>query len=208
MMDSLFSFVVVPHETLSYWLLAYGSVVIFCLLALGILLLPIPDETLIMLTGILIAQKQLMWAPALLACYAGALCGISVSFFIGTLAGGYLIKSYENWLSFTEIKREQMHHWFRRFGKWVLFFGYFIPGIRHFAGLMAGLSKLEFLQFALFAYSGAVCWVSTFLSIGYFLGDYGMQVLEYVESRMEFFTLVIVFLVVCYFVVKYIFQGK
>jgi len=35
----------------------------------------------------------------------------------------------------------------------------------------AGMSDLEAPQFALFAYTGAVLWVSAFLSLGYFLGD-------------------------------------
>jgi LPXTG-motif cell wall-anchored protein len=33
------------------------------------------------------------------------------------------------------------------------------------------MSKLEFPVFALFAWGGAAVWLSTFLSIGYFLGD-------------------------------------
>ena len=56
-------------------------------------------------------------------------------------------------------------------GHWALTFGYFIPGVRHFTAYAAGMSELEAPQFALFAYSGAVLWVGTFLSLGYFLGE-------------------------------------
>jgi membrane protein DedA with SNARE-associated domain len=195
MFEILLSSVFTNHESILHLIHAYGSPAIFCLLALGILLLPIPDETLIVLGGILIAQKQLIFFPATLACYGGALCGISLSFFIGAYAGQYMVKKYFNLLRFTESKREQMHIWFRAYGKWVLFFGYFVPGIRHFAGLMAGISKLEFSQFALYAYSGAFLWTTTFLSIGYFLGDYGLELLEYLQNRIDFSTLIILLLV-------------
>ncbi len=50
-------------------------------------------------------------------------------------------------------------------------YGYFIPGVRHLTAYAAGMSDLEAPQFALFAYTGAVLWVSAFLSLGYFLGD-------------------------------------
>jgi len=43
--------------------------------------------------------------------------------------------------------------------------------VRHLTAYAAGMSALEPPQFALFAYSGAVLWVSTFLGLGYFLGD-------------------------------------
>lgn len=40
------------HETLSYWLLHYGNFALFALLAVGIIILPVPDETLMVLAGI------------------------------------------------------------------------------------------------------------------------------------------------------------
>jgi membrane protein DedA with SNARE-associated domain len=48
--------------------------------------------------------------------------------------------------------------------------GYFIPGVRHFTGFSSGMATLPFHHFALFAYSGALLWVTSFLTIGYFFG--------------------------------------
>ena len=50
-------------------------------------------------------------------------------------------------------------------------FGYFVPAVRHFTALVAGMSELEYRIFAVFAYSGAVIWVSTFVGLGYIVGD-------------------------------------
>ena len=58
-----------------------------------------------------------------------------------------------------------------RAGRWSLFFGYYIAGVRHFTAMVAGASALEYPIFAGFAYCGAFVWVLTFLSIGYFVGD-------------------------------------
>ena len=64
-----------------------------------------------------------------------------------------------------------MHNWFERIGRWSLFFGYYIAGVRHFTAMVAGASELEYPRFAAFAYSGAFMWVGTFLSLGYVIGD-------------------------------------
>jgi membrane protein DedA with SNARE-associated domain len=65
----------------------------------------------------------------------------------------------------------RVHNWFDRYGRWTLFFGYFFAGVRHFTALVAGASKMEIPQFAIYAYSGALVWVVSFLAIGYFVGD-------------------------------------
>ena len=43
--------------------------------------------------------------------------------------------------------------------------------MRHFTAYAAGMSELGVHHFALFAYSGAVLWVSAFIGLGYFLGE-------------------------------------
>ena len=49
--------------------------------------------------------------------------------------------------------------------------GYFIPGVRHFTAIVAGISGVPYPKFALFAYPGAAIWVALFLWLGYFFGE-------------------------------------
>lgn len=162
-MDFLFD-----NETLSLWLTHYGSIALFFLLVFGIIALPIPEETLMVLAGILIGKEKLSIPFTMLAGYAGSICGITISYWIGRTAGHYLVLKYGKWVGITEKRFQKAHEWFERFGKWTLLIGYFIPGLRHFTGLTSGITEMEFKHFALFAYTGAVIWVSIFLSIGYF----------------------------------------
>lgn len=170
---------------LNDWLLNYGSLAIFVLLALGIIALPVPEETLLVFTGFLINQGTFSLVPAALAAYFGSVVGISVSYLIGRTGGLYVIKKYGSYVGLTERKMETAHGWFERYGKWVLFIGYFIPGLRHFTGVFAGVSLLEYSHFCLFAYSGAFFWVATFLSVGYFFGDFHQAAFELIERNME-----------------------
>lgn len=159
-------------ETLSTWLLEYGSWTLFVLLALGIIAIPVPEETLMVVAGTLIAGDLLHPVWTLLAAYGGSICGITVSYFLGRTVGIFFIHKYGGWVGIKESHVNKVHVWFEKFGKWALFIGYFIPGVRHFTGFIAGSTDLNIRQFMLFAYSGALVWVSTFLSFGYFFGNY------------------------------------
>ncbi len=158
------------HELL-YWISQYGYFAIFGLLTLGVVGLPVPDETLLTLTGALVARGQLHLPFAFVAALCGSASGITVSYILGRTFGLTLIHRYGKYVRIREDHLEKAHGFFDRAGHWGLTFGYFIPGVRHFTAYAAGMSCLDAKHFALFAYLGAFLWVSTFLSIGYFLGE-------------------------------------
>jgi len=156
-------------ELVSTWLMHYGSFALFALLAIGIIALPVPDETLMVAAGVLLGHGKMHLSSTLIAAYAGSMCGITVSYFIGRTAGNYFLTKVGPWFGLTHAKHAKVHVWFERFGKWTLLIGYFVPGIRHLTGVSAGMASLEYNRFAVFAYVGAFLWVSTFLGVGYFL---------------------------------------
>ncbi len=159
-------------ESLISWLVEYGPIALFFLLALEIIALPIPGEPLMVITGIFLANGDLPLITTCTSAYIGAVLGISISYFLGRSAGSYLVVNYGGRLGLTTARLSRVTSWFNRFGKWTLMIGYFVPGIRHFTGFTAGMTQLNYNQFMLYAYIGALAWVSTFLSLGYFLGEY------------------------------------
>jgi len=173
------------NETLLYWLTHYGSITLFVLLAIGIIAVPVPEETLMVIAGAIMEQGKLPIAGTIIAAYAGSICGITMSYMLGRTAGIYFIHKYGSWLGLTEQRLQIAHNWFEKYGKWTLLIGYFIPGVRHFTGFSAGTTGLEFRQFAIYAYSGAIFWVTTFLSIGYFFGTYCFELLHEIEFDTE-----------------------
>ena len=176
-------------ETLSIWLMQYGSIALFVLLALGIFALPIPDETLMVFAGMLIAKNQLSMFPTILAAFSGTLMGISISYAIGCTAGAFLIKKYGYLVRLTDEKMARVHAWFERIGRWALLIGYFIPGIRHLTGYAAGTTKMAYRHFITFAAFGAAIWVSLFLSLGYFLGERWENIIALIEEHWEYLAL-------------------
>jgi membrane protein DedA with SNARE-associated domain len=171
------------HQSLHLWLLTYGSLAIFVLLVLGILALPVPEETLLVITGMLIREGHLTKEWTISAAILGSIFGITGSYFIGLWGINFLMKKdIGKWL----IKKKSLAKatkWFEKFGPATLFFGYFVPGVRHFTGIVAGATQLKYKKFALFAYSGGLCWASLFLTIGYFLET---SIINYARKLYDF----------------------
>jgi membrane protein DedA with SNARE-associated domain len=162
-------------ESVFGWVAHYGYVAIFGLLMLGIVGLPIPDETLLMFTGYLIFKHELEPLPAFAAGFLGSICGITVSYALGRMLGLYLVTRLGHFLHIEPEALEQVRAWYERKGKYGLVISYFIPGIRHLAAYVAGSSRLSLPVFATFAYLGGLLWSGSFISIGYVLGDEWQQ---------------------------------
>lgn len=175
-------------DTVAHLISQYGQIAVFCLLVLGIVGLPVPDETLLTFCGYLVYRGQFHFLPTVAIAYAGSVCGITVSYTIGRTGGLYLIHKYGPYVRFTKERLDNIHRWFERLGRWTLFFGYFMPGVRHFTAVVAGTSELEPHVFALFAYSGGLLWVLSFVSLGYFLGDQWSRIDQEVHSVLLWLT--------------------
>jgi membrane protein DedA with SNARE-associated domain len=172
------------HQVLA-WITQYGYLAIVLLLVFGIVGLPVPDETLLTFTGFLIYKGNFSLPLAFGAALLGSLTGITISYTLGRTFGLTLIHKYGRYIHLTEAHVEKAHAWFARVGHWGLTFGYFVPGFRHLTAYAAGMSAVEPPQFAVFAYSGGVLWVSVFLSLGYFLGDRWEAVEKNIEGYMK-----------------------
>src|SRR5438093_1236309 len=158
-------------DAVTVWITQYGYGAIFVLLMLGIVGLPVPDETLLTFAGYLVFKQKLAFLPTLSTAFLGSSCGITVSYACGRGLGPYLVRKIGPLLRLKPEHLSQVQTWFARWGKYTLIIGYFVPGVRHFTAIVAGSSKLPMAVFALFAYSGALIWSSSFILLGYLFGE-------------------------------------
>ena len=167
--------------TFAHFLSQYGYFGLFGLLMVGIIGLPVPEETLLTFAGVLVYRGHLELVPTLLAAFFGSACGITVSYGLGRVVTRRLGR-------FVRIAPEQMDRveaWFERVGHWGLLWGYFLPGIRHLTAVAAGATRLRFVDFAVFAYTGALMWSLTFVSLGALAGRHWMQVYGQVHENLK-----------------------
>lgn len=158
-------------DALLNWIPEYGYPALFLLLMLGIVGLPIPDETLLTFSGYLIFKNELALMPTMVAAFLGSICGITISYAIGRRLGMYFVRTVGRILRITADDLDRVKAWYVRWGKYALLVGYFVPGVRHLVALVAGSSNLPLVIFIPFAYTGALIWSATFLGLGYGLGE-------------------------------------
>jgi membrane protein DedA with SNARE-associated domain len=150
------------------WLIRYGAPLLFFAQVFGIFGLPIPDELLLTIAGTLVGNGRLGPFSTVAAAVAGCLTGITLSYAVGRWVGAPVLRS--RFVSHHDAV-DRAQNWFRRFGGWLLTFGYFIPGVRHVTAIIAGSGCLSYRTFAAYAYPGGILWCAVFLGLGYFAGD-------------------------------------
>lgn len=178
-------------DDILHWLSQFGYIGLFAALVFGIAGLPIPDETLLVFFGYLVSRGKMHPALTWLTALAGSMGGISLSYTIGRVVGYRFVHRYGRYVHLTDERLRQIQQWFDRIGHWLLTIGYFLPGIRHFTALVAGMSEMKFRSFALFAYPGAVLWITSFLALGYFLGDQWEVVFNHLHQQMTLITIIL-----------------
>ncbi|EKN68346.1 DedA family protein [Schinkia azotoformans] len=178
---------------LIYLLEHYGYFGIMFLLILGIVGLPIPDEFLLTYIGYNVFLGKLSYVLSLASVFIGAIIGISISYFLGIKLGSPFLHKFGPRLHFTEKRIETTHRLFEKFGPYLLFIGYFIPGVRHITAYLAGINTMSFKKFALFAYTGAVFWGFTFITLGRTLGKNWHRV-EFIIDQYRVYFIVFVLL--------------
>ena len=197
-----------PTEAILHWVAqhAYGGV--FLLLMFGIIGLPVPDELLLTYLGYLVSRGDVRFAPAMACAFLGTTCGISLSYTLGRTLGLRILHKYGKYVHVTPEMLHRTHDWFERVGKWSLTFGYFVPGVRHLTAYVAGAAELEPHEFAAFAYTGGVIWVLTFVSLGYFLGEAWLRVLEKFHRGALLATGIVAALVIISLFVRWMWRKK
>lgn len=148
----------------------YGYIVLFIALMLELIAVPLPGEVLMSYCGFLIFQGKLNLAISIVIASAGAIVGITISYFIGKSLGIRFLKKYGRYMHLGPEKLDRTSVWFEQYGNKLLVIAYFIPGVRHITGYFSGITEISFSRFAVNAYIGAFLWTGTFISLGKVLG--------------------------------------
>jgi len=149
----------------------------------------LPGDSLLVTAGLLAARGYLnVYALAPLLTVA-AICGNSVGYFIGR-ATGPRIFNRENSLFFNKKHAIRAHEFYAKYGRKTIVLAQFMPIIRTFAPVVAGVGGMKFRQFITFNIIGAVIWIWSMVGIGYFLGSY----IPGIDRHIEIVIAIVIFI--------------
>jgi membrane protein DedA with SNARE-associated domain len=180
----------------------YSYLEIFVVLGLGIVGLPVPDETLMAYIGFLISQGKLNYFYTIMVAFMGTSCGITIGYILVKTLGNPFIKKYAAKMHVNPDDIQNAENFYNRYGKFALFVGYFMPGVRHLTAICAGTSLMPYRTFALFAYTGGLLWTITLVSLGYYLGEKWRHIYMYSHRFMIPLVLLSIIILIIYVYLK------
>jgi membrane protein DedA with SNARE-associated domain len=184
------------------WISTYGEAVLALLLMVGVFGLPVPDETLLTFAGVLVREGKLHFATTWTAAAVGSMCGITLSYALGRGLGPSAVTHFGRWFHIDANHLRRVEGWFERSGKWMLTFGYFVPGVRHLTAIVAGSARLPARLFASYAYAGAALWSLTFITFGWTVGHRWESALHALQRHVLIVVIVVATLIAGYLAMK------
>jgi len=116
-----------------------------------------------------------------MACILGAaVAGNYTGYYSGKYLGNMLMNRKDG-LFFKKQYITNTEKAFQQYGGNALIIGRFLPVIRTFAPILAGMTRMAPLKFAVYNVSGAALWVFSLCLLGYYLGKTYPQIIDYVE---------------------------
>ena len=165
----------------------------------GLLFPILPGDSLLFAIGLFVNRGDLD-VNIVLACLVlsvAAFLGNVVGYEIGRFIGAPL---YERDGRFIKRKYfDQTHEFFEKHGNKALVLGRFVPIVRTFITVVAGVSRMERSRFFLWSGVGAVLWATGITLLGYFLGG-----IQFVHDNLEAAILLIVAMSVLPMVFEYL----
>lgn len=163
-----------PQSIISYGGLALLLFVVFAEtgLLIGFFL---PGDSLIFISGMICVSKPELLGVGLpvlmLSLATAAILGNIAGYWFGYKVGLPLFKR-EDSLIFKKRYLEVTKAFYDKNGGKTLIIGRFLPIIRTFAPILAGVIKVDFKQFMIYNIVGACAWIGLLSGAGYYLGTY------------------------------------
>jgi membrane-associated protein len=130
----------------------------------------LPGDSLLFTAGFLASQGFLSIVPLLIFSMIAAILGENVGYAFGYKVGPMLFNKAESRF-WKPAHVTRAHEFFMHHGNKAIFLARFIPVIRTFVPIVAGVARMPFRSFMLYNIVGAVVWIVGLMLLGYTLGS-------------------------------------
>ena len=153
----------------------------------------LPGDSLLFTAGFLASgpasvdeSLHLPLLPLLVGCFAAAVIGDQVGYYFGRRVGPALFNRPDSRF-FKQENVDKAQAFFDKYGAKTILLARFVPIVRTFAPIVAGVSRMQYRTFVTFNVVGGALWAIGVTLLGYFLGQ-----VEFVEQNLEIAILTVV----------------
>lgn len=169
----------------------------------------LPGDSLLFITGMIIANSlspftneamNLVFWISLIT--VAGIIGNSVGYWFGKKSGPLLFERRDTWL----FKRKhvlQAKEFYDKKGGGAIILARFLPIIRTFAPIVAGVVKMDIKKFTFFNIIGCILWVVSMIMAGYLLGGN-----EWVKGNLEYIVIGLIVVTTAPVLIKIFFSKK
>ncbi|PNG98338.1 DedA family protein [Streptomyces malaysiensis] len=160
----------------------------------------LPGDSLLFTTGLLVTTdviKQELWLVCVAVAIA-AIVGDQVGYLFGRKVGPALFRRPDSKL-FKQDNVEKAHEFFEKHGPKSLILARFVPIVRTFTPIIAGVSRMNYRSFIIFNVIGGVLWGTGVTLLGAALGK-----VDFVHQHIELMLIAIVLLSIVPIVIEFL----
>ncbi|CAL9515437.1 DedA family protein [Streptomyces sp. enrichment culture] len=160
----------------------------------------LPGDSLLFTAGLLITSEQLdfpLWAAIVLICIA-AILGDQAGYMFGKKVGPSLFNRPDSRL-FKQENVTKAHEFFEKYGPKSLVLARFVPIVRTFTPIIAGVSGMRYRSFLIFNVVGGILWGAGVTLLGSWLGG-----IDFVKKNIEAILILIVLLSVVPIIIEFL----
>jgi membrane-associated protein len=150
----------------------------------------LPGDSLLFTAGLLCATGILQINPLIMIVLIiiAAVAGNMVGYIFGKKVGVLLFKR-KSGIFFRQDQLAVANEFYKKHGKKTIILSRFLPIVRTFAPIIAGIVKLEYHKFFIYSLVGAILWVTSLVLAGYYMG-------KYIPGTKENLHFIVIFLIV------------
>lgn len=157
----------------------------------------LPGDYLLFLTGVFVSSQHLDQPIllVLLGVFVAAVLGAYTGYISGRFFGDQ-IRNKKDSLFFKQKYLARTARYFEKYGNRTLIIARFLPIVRTFAPILAGLVRMNPIQFSIYNIIGGAIWAVTLVGGGYLLGNRFPFIIDYVHYIIMFFLAITTFTVI------------
>jgi membrane-associated protein len=147
----------------------------------------LPGDSLLITAGLFAARGDFDFVTLILSLIPAAIIGNATGYYIGHRTGQALYQRPDSLL----FRREHLtmtHDYYLQHGGKTIVIAQFIPILRTFAPVVAGVAEMGYRQFATYNVVGAILWVGSMTTAGYLLGN----LVPNIEQRIHYVVAVVI----------------
>lgn len=192
---------------LEEFIINYGLLSIFILVALEYANLPLPSEVILPLIGMVSFGYGLNITEVIIVSTLGGIFGSLINYYLGYYLGDPIVVYIKKKIPKTKKSIKASYHFLQKYDKISVFLSRLIPLARTFISIIAGVIRMNVGTFTIYSSLGILIWNSILISAGYIVSD-NIEMIGLMISRYSILIMIIGLIGVAIYLYKWKMKSK